>query len=114
MRTIAAFLAAMLAVPVTAQGPISTIERGAYVCELPGDASGAAGVEQPQQGFVIRSSSRYETPQGIGTYLRRGDRLTMTSGPRSGEAYQVVSRKYLRKLEADGSPGRLRCLLRSR
>ena len=100
---------AFAAIPAIAQGEIGTLERGAYVCELPGDATGRAGVVQPDENFTIASASRYTSPQGAGTYLRRGNVLEMTSGPRNGERYQVVSANFLRKLE-NGEPGRLRCV----
>ena len=102
-----------LAVPAVAQGPIATVERGRYVCELPGDAGGDVGVEQPDESFEIASASRYRSPQGNGTYLRRGDTVTMTSGPRNGTAYAVLSPTMLRKIE-NGAPGRLRCYRRER
>ena len=98
-----------LAVPVLAQGAIGTVERGAYVCELPGDAGGRAGIAQPDQALSIESASRYSSPQGGGTYLRRGNTLTFTSGPRQGETYQIASERFLRLIE-DGKPGRLRCV----
>jgi hypothetical protein len=98
-----------LLAPASAQGSIGTVERGAYVCELPGDAGGPAGVVQPAQALTIESASRYSSPQGAGTYLRRGDTLQLTSGPRQGESYAVVSPSFLRRIE-DGKPGRLRCV----
>ena len=100
--------------PAFAQAKIDTLDRGDYVCELPGDASGRAGVEQAQAGFTILSASRYSSPQGNGTYLRQGDRVAMTSGPRNGESYRLRGRNFLRKLDADGQPTRLRCLRRER
>ncbi len=106
-------LTALAAAPAVAQGQLTTIERGQYLCELPGDAAGAVGIPQPDESFTIESASRYVSPQGDGTYLRRGDRLTMTSGPRNGDAYQVVGRGFLRKIE-DGVPGRLRCVRQGR
>tara|TARA_E500000305_G_C3997511_1_gene225377 strand:- start:142 stop:495 length:354 start_codon:yes stop_codon:yes gene_type:complete len=93
----------------TAQGQIGTVERGYYVCELPGTANGAAGIEQPEENFRIANASRYEADGGSGTYLRRGNRLTMTSGPRAGDSYLVVSDTFFRKIE-NGEPGRLRCV----
>ena len=98
-----------MAVPALAQGGIGTVERGAYVCELPGDAGASAGVEQPGEAITIQSASRYSSPQGSGTYLRRGDTLQLTSGPRQGESYAVISANFLRRIE-DGKPGRLRCV----
>ena len=101
--------AALLAAPAFAQGAIGVAERGTYVCELPGDAGGRAGIAQPDQALSIESASRYSSPQGSGTYLRRGDTLLLTSGPRQGESYAVVSGSFLRRIE-DGKPGRLRCV----
>lgn len=113
MKTIAMIIvsvaAAAAATPALGQGAIGTVARGPYVCELPGDAAGKAGIEQPEQNFVIESASRYSSAQGSGTYLRRGDILTLTSGPRSGESYVVLSTGFLRKIEG-GQPGRLRCV----
>jgi hypothetical protein len=108
---IAALLVATASVAF-ARGPIDTVERGSYVCELPGDATGQAGIPQPERSFAIESSSRYSSPQGSGTYLRQGDRLQMTSGSRKGEAYRIVHAGFLRLLQPDGTPGRLRCVLR--
>ena len=104
-------LAGALAVPAFAQGSIGTVPRGTFACELPGDAAGQAGVAQPARDLTIESASRYSSPQGGGSYLRRGDTLTLTSGPRQGESYAVVSEGFLRLLE-DGRPGRLRCVRR--
>ena len=105
---------AAIAAPALAQNEIGTIERGNYVCELPGDVRGAVGVPQPQANFTIESASRYASAQGEGTYLRRGDEVRMTSGPRNGEAYKIMSRSFLRLLEADGTPGKLRCIRQGR
>ena len=107
--SIVVLLAACAAVPVLAQGAIGTVDRGAYVCELPGDAAGRAGVVQSDQAFTIESASRYSSPQGEGTYLRRGDTLVLTSGPRQGESYAVLGTGFLRRIEG-GQPGRLRCV----
>ena len=98
-----------IAAPLLAQGGIGTVERGAYVCELPGDAGGSAGVEQPERAITIESASRYSSPQGSGTYLRRADTVRLTSGPRQGESYAVINAGFLRRIE-DGKPGRLRCV----
>ena len=108
-HSIAMIVAALAAAPAFAQGAIGTVERGAYVCELPGDAGGSAGVAQPGQALTIDSASRYSSPQGAGTYLRRGDTLQLTSGPRRGESYAVIGDGFLRRIE-DGRPGRLRCV----
>ena len=103
-------LAVALAAPAHAQGAIGTVVRGTFACELPGDAAGQAGIAQPARNITIESASRYSSPQGNGSYLRRGDTLTLTSGPRQGESYAVVSEGFLRLIEG-GQPGRLRCVL---
>ena len=102
-----------LGAPLLAQSQIGTVERGHYVCELPGDAGGEVGIIQPDENFEIASASRYRSPQGNGTYLRRGDTVTMTSGPRNGTSYAVLSPTMVRKIE-NGQPGRLRCYRRGR
>ena len=107
---VAALLAATSSIAV-AQGPIDTVLRGRYVCEMPGDAAKGASIPQPGRSFTIESSSRYTASQGGGTYLRRGDRLDMTSGPRKGETFLVLRPGFLRERQADGKPGRLRCVL---
>jgi len=102
-------LTALLASPALAQGAIGTVARGTFACELPGDAAGQAGIAQPERNLTIESASRYSSPQGSGSYLRRGDTLTLTSGPRQGESYTVISEGFLRLIEG-GQPGRLRCV----
>jgi len=108
-------VAAALAVtpPLLAEGMIGTVERGEYQCELPAEVAGEVALPQPDESFTVASASRYRSPQGNGSYLRRGDRMTMTSGPRNGTQYQIVSDTMLRKLEG-GEPGRLRCYRRGR
>jgi hypothetical protein len=105
-------LVAALPAAAAAQGPIGTVPRGSYVCEMPGNAAGQAGIPQPERSFKVKSSSRYATPRGGGVYLRRGDRLEITSGPLRGQTYLVIRPGFLRERQADGKPGRLRCVLR--
>ncbi len=100
----------LLCAPVQAAGPVGTLARGGYACELPGDALGKSGIRQPQEDFTILASSLYSSPQGRGTYLVTGDRMTMTSGPRKGDAYRRVSENFLRKLTPDGHESVLRCI----
>jgi len=107
---LAALLAATCSIAV-AQGPIDTVPRGRYLCEMPGDASGQAGIPQPERNFTIETASRYSSAQGAGVYLRRGIRLDMTSGPHQGQTFVVVHPGFLRERQADGTPGRLRCVL---
>lgn len=110
MKRILPALALIPAAAVQAQGPIGTAERGAYICEMPGTAADKAGYEQPERNFRIESASRYSAPQGAGTYLLRGDRIEFTSGPRKGEAYQVIRSGFLRVIGPNGATGRLRCV----
>lgn len=106
---ISLILAGAIVSPALAQGAIGIVARGTFACELPGDAAGQAGIAQPERNITIESASRYSSPQGNGSYLRRGNTLTLTSGPRQGEAYAVVSESFLRQIEG-GHPGRLRCV----
>ena len=108
--TLAALVAAS-ASSAFAEGPIDTVKRGNYVCELPGDAGGRAGIVQPHRSFTIETYSRYLSDAGGGTYLRRGEQLQMTSGPRKGETYKIVHPGFLRLLGPDGKVERLRCVL---
>lgn len=108
--------ASLVAAPVSAaglpggDGPIKTLQRGQYVCELPDMTARTRGIVQPAEGFAIISGSRYRSPQGGGTYLREGDMVMMTSGPRNGVRYKVISEHFLRKM-VNGKPSRLRCIL---
>jgi hypothetical protein len=107
------FVAALLgaAASVTfAQGQIDTVARGPYVCELPGDGDVGPGRPQADRHFRVETGSRYTTAKGNGTYLRRGELVVMTTGPRKGEKYHVVRPGFLRELGPDSKPGRLRCV----
>lgn len=112
IAAIICFGCALLAVPALAVpgGKLSTLERGTWVCEMPGDAATARGVPVPEAGFEITRSSNYRTPAGRGTYLRTGDQVTLTSGPRKGESYSLENEHFLRKLDADGKETGLRCI----
>ena len=98
-------------VPATGVGALGTLERGLYRCEAPGDAAGAAGIAREEEDFEVISSSRYIVPGGRGVYLRKGDLVTMTSGPRKGAQYRLKTEKYLLKLDDAES---LRCYWRGR
>lgn len=98
-----------LAVP---GGPIGSLRAGDYVCELPGDATGAAGLRQPQENFSILNANSYATAQGRGAYLLTGDLLVMTSGPKNGQKFHRISDRFLRLIGPDGADGPLRCVRR--
>jgi hypothetical protein len=105
-------LAAAVTVPsVTGVGQLGTLERGLYRCEAPGDAGGPAGIPREEEDFQVISSSRYIVPGGRGVYLRKGNLVTMTSGPRKGAQYQLKTERYLLKI---GSEEGLRCYWRGR
>jgi hypothetical protein len=91
-------------------GPIATLQLGAYVCELPGDATGPAGVRMPVEDFSIINASSYATVSGRGSYLLTGDVMIVTSGPKKGQRFRRVSTSFLRLLGADGTEGTLRCV----
>lgn len=98
---------AALAVP---GGPIDLLAPAAYACEMPGDATNAAGYRVDAENFAIANSTSYFTPEGRGTYLLTGDDLVLTSGPKNGNRYHRVSDNFLRKLGPDGKETELRCV----
>lgn len=109
-----AISAAMLALAGSASavsgGKLGTLDRGAYVCETGGDAATGRGVPMPEAGFEITNSSTYLASEGSGHYLRTGDLVTMTSGPKKGERFQVKSERFLRQIASDDSETGLRCI----
>lgn len=118
MRRLHAFnvaaLAALLAGPVSAApgGAIDTLPLGDYVCELPGDATGAAGHRVEEAGFTVVNASSYETARGRGSYLLTGDLVVMTSGPKRGQRFHRLTANFLRLLGPDGSDSAMRCIRR--
>lgn len=107
-----ALLPVLLAGPALAApgGRIGTLQRGHYQCELPGDATGPAGLRVPDEDFSVINASSYETPSGRGTYLYTGHTVTMTGGPKQGERFKRISSAFLRKIGADGTFEPLRCI----
>lgn len=91
-------------------GKLSTLEQGAYICEIPGDAAFGRGIVLPDEGFQIENASTYVALDGSGTYLRVGDMVTMTSGPKKGTRFSLKSERFLRKLAQDGSLTEIRCV----
>lgn len=114
MRNSIFALAVLAATPAQAApgGQIDTLQQGTYVCELPGDAIGPAGLRQPQHDFTVVNASSYATARGRGTYLLIGDTVIFTSGPRRGQKFTRLSDNFLRQLGRDGQPGALRCVRR--
>lgn len=91
-------------------GPIDVLAPAAYACEMPGDATNAAGYRVDDENFAIANSTSYFTPEGRGTYLLTGDLLVLTSGPKKGNRYRRASDNLLRKLDAQGKDTALRCV----
>ena len=114
MKLATSLAALLLAAPAFAApgGAIGTMQSGDYVCELPGDATGPAGVRAPAQDFTVVNASTYRTAQGRGSYLLTGDLLTMTSGPKKGQKFRRLSGSFLRLLDASGAESALRCIRR--
>ena len=112
MKRFLSFLALSAAAPALAApgGPIGTLPLGSYVCELPGDAAGPAGLRTPVQDFRVLNASSYETGGGRGAYLMTGDVVTMTSGPKLGQRFHKLGGGFLRLIEGDGRDGPLRCV----
>lgn len=109
--TFALSLILAAAIPATGVGALGTLERGLYRCEAPGDAGGPAGIPREEEDFEVISSSRYIVHDGRGVYLRKGDLVTITSGPRKGAQYRLESEQHLVKL---GNAENLRCYWRGR
>lgn len=110
---LAAIASLALAAPIAAVpgGEIGTLEQGRYTCELPGDATGPVGLHVAEADFTVISASSYRADGTLGSYLLTGDRVVMTNGPHRGQKFHRMSRGFLREIAADGSEGRLRCVL---
>ena len=97
--------------PPVEGGKIGTLAMGRYICELPGDASGAAGNPIPEFEFRVVNASSYKAGDIRGSYLYTGDRVLMTGGKLKGLALHRISDGFLRRIEKDGSDGEMRCVL---
>ena len=104
-----AALASLVVPPVQAQGRLGLLPQGEYVCALPGDATGAAWIEQEGRAFAITGASSYRTAQGGGTYLLEGKLATFTRGPMRGTKLMLLGSGLLQEVGRDGKLGRLRC-----
>ncbi|MEQ1498021.1 MAG: hypothetical protein ABL914_05120 [Novosphingobium sp.] len=114
MKPLAALFVAVLAAPALAVpgGEIGSLRPGAYQCEMPGDATGAAGLRTPDADFDIITANTYARPEGRGTYLLTGDLLQLTSGPLKGAKYHRVSNNFMRQIGPDGQDTAMRCVRR--
>ncbi|MEO6094039.1 MAG: hypothetical protein ABIT04_06715 [Novosphingobium sp.] len=101
------------ATPATAVpgGAIGLLPQGAYVCEVPGEASDPftfAGRHVPEADFEVIGDSSYRAADGRGVYLLTGERVTMTSGPLRGRSFQRASNGFLRV--SGGGESAMRCV----
>lgn len=87
------------------------LRPGSYVCELPGDAAGAAGIAVDSEAFAIIDAKSYGVGPAHGSYLLLGDQVTMTSGPKRGQTFHRLSGGFLRRTER-GIDTALRCVRR--
>lgn len=110
---IAATLLTMLCAPALAVpgGAIGTLEKGQYVCEIPGDGSGPARLHVPSADFTVITASSYWVNGARGSYLLTGDRVEITSGPFDGKRFRRMSRGRLHLLDDNGRETSLRCVL---
>ena len=104
-----AYIAGLGTSPLAAQGRLMLLDRGTYVCALPGDATGSAWVEQSGREFTIEGGSSYDTPRGGGTYLMEGRQVIFTRGPMRGMKLMLLSSGLLQEIGRDGKLARLRC-----
>lgn len=100
--------------PPVQGGTIGTLPLGHYTCEMPGEAGGPVGNPVPNYAFRIVNASSYKTGGIRGSYLYTGDTVLMTGGKLKGLKLHRLSNGFLRRIEADGSDGDMRCVLRSR
>lgn len=100
--------------PPVAGGPISTLPIGTYTCEMAGDAGGLVGRPLPEYTFRVVNASAYKAGGIRGSYLLTGQYVTMTGGKLKGLKLHRLKDTYLRKVEANGSDGEMRCVRSSR
>ena len=102
-----------LAEPALVEGSqLGTLMKGRYTCELPGPPGALPGRPDPASSFTITSSSRHIAADGsLGSYLRAGREVLMTSGALAGTRLLIVRAAFLRRIDPDGQPGTLRCVL---
>ncbi len=98
-----------LSPPAVAQGRLTLLDQGEYICALPGDAAGTAWIEQEGRDFAIIGGSSYRAGRSGGTYLMEGKQVTFTRGPMRGVKFMRLSSGILQEIEKDGKLGRMRC-----
>lgn len=104
-----AVFAGMIPATLAAQGRLGVLPQGEYVCALPGDAAGAAYIEQPAMHFAITGASSYRAGASSGAYLLEDKRVTFTRGPLRGKRFLRIGSGMLQELDREGHLGRVRC-----
>lgn len=97
--------------PPVPGGLIGTLDQGRYTCEMPGVAGGPVRIAAKEFDFTVVRGSSYRAGGQRGSYLLTGDQVTMTGGALKGLKLHQISRGFLRRVEADGSDGEMRCVL---
>ena len=92
-------------------GLIGTLPQGKYTCELPGNAGGPVRVPAADFDFTVILGSSYRANGERGSYLLTGDLVQMTSGKLAGLKLHRVSDGFLRRVDASGRDGAMRCVL---
>jgi hypothetical protein len=111
MRTgVFAALMMIALAPASAEGRLGTLPSGRYLCELPGDAAGAASRPVEGEWFDIVNASSYAAEGGAGTYLLTGETVVFTRGPMRGARFERRSERTLRRLDLTGELAKLRCI----
>lgn len=99
--------------PPVPGGPLSTLTRGNFTCELPGDAGGPAAKPLPEYAFEVVNASSYKAAGVRGSYLHTGDLVVMTGGTLKGLKFRRESSRMLRQVDDQGVPTGMRCVLTS-
>jgi hypothetical protein len=92
-------------------GLIGTLDVGKYTCEMPGVAGGPIRVAASEFDFTVVHGSSYRAEGKRGSYLLTGDTVVMTGGKLKGLKLHRISGGFLRRVEANGQDGEMRCVL---
>lgn len=106
----AAYLCLSMPALAAPGGKLGTLPLGQYRCALPGDADGLAWIPLENQHFTIGNASTYHTPEGSGTYLLTGKRVTFTRGPMKGMEFDRTGSGTLRWIDNQDQQSRVRCV----
>jgi len=112
MKRFLLILVALAPAPAMAApgGALRVLLKGAWACEIGGDAT-SPPQSVPQDGFRVIADSSYRTADGrSGSYLLLGKALTMTGGPFKGRRYVLVGQGILHPLDSQGQRTGERCV----